>query len=332
MIRPVRSALLLTLIAASVLLLGAGSHASGEVESSEAPQRVTLLSEAARPGEPVTVAFALPYRDGALTQMRAVLITQDGRRVAAASAFPIGSSDDGLSVFCAILAVPSTCPGGTAKLCLESAEGVSSEQAIEVLGRDFMREEIALNRDNTELRTADDPKKRAESTELWRILVSFDPSSSFASGAFLPPVDSPRRTSFYGDRRRYRYTDGSSDSSIHAGIDYGVPSGTPVRAAAAGRVVLARPRIVTGNSVVIEHLPGVFTLYYHLDRLEVVEGDEIEAGKRIGYSGSTGLSTGPHLHWEVRVSGEAADPDVFLARAVLDKDSVLSKMGGHYDR
>jgi murein DD-endopeptidase MepM/ murein hydrolase activator NlpD len=121
----------------------------------------------------------------------------------------------------------------------------------------------------------------------------------------------------------YRYAGGKSDTSIHAGVDYGVPQGTAVGACAPGRVVLAGSRIVTGNSIVIEHFPGVYSLYYHLDSIRVAEGAVVEAGAILGESGSTGLATGPHLHWEIRVAGENTDPDAFIARSVLDKEAIL---------
>jgi murein DD-endopeptidase MepM/ murein hydrolase activator NlpD len=91
-------------------------------------------------------------------------------------------------------------------------------------------------------------------------------------------------------------------------------------------VVLARNRIVTGNSVIIEHLPGVYSLYYHLDSIDAAEGAIVAAGERLGLSGATGLATGPHLHWEIRVSGENTDPDILMARPVLDKDALLSRL------
>ncbi len=332
-----RTAAALGVLAAAFLFLGAGA---GIEAPTAAGGRMELLSDSARPGEPVTVAAVFRGRgaEGArsagtpASRVRAILVAPDGRRLAAAPVFRLAADDAGDEVYCAILAVPSTAPSGRAKVILEDSGGAVMERPLELRGREFAREDVALNRSNTELRTAESLQKQAESTALWGLLVAFDPDAAFAAGPFQPPVDSTRRTSLFGDRRRYRYADGSSETSIHAGIDYGVPRGTPVRAAAAGRVVLARPRIVTGNSVVIEHLPGVFTLYYHLDRLDVAEGDAVEAGRLIGASGSTGLSTGPHLHWEVRVSGEATDPDAFLERAVLDKGSVLSKIGGNHDR
>jgi len=120
---------------------------------------------------------------------------------------------------------------------------------------------------------------------------------------------------------------GESDTTLHNGIDYGIPIGTDVMASARGRVVIARYRIVTGNSVVIEHLPGLFSIYYHLDSIAVSEGAIVEAGTLLGLSGVTGLATGPHLHWEVRVSGESADPDAFLNGPILDKNAILRQLG-----
>jgi murein DD-endopeptidase MepM/ murein hydrolase activator NlpD len=96
------------------------------------------------------------------------------------------------------------------------------------------------------------------------------------------------------------------------------PTGTPVFAPAAGRVAFAGDRIVTGKSVVLEHLPGLFSISYHLSEIAVREGDILEAGQPLGKVGMTGLATGPHLHWEVQVLGTPVDPDGFLRRAVLD--------------
>ncbi|MEE0353111.1 MAG: M23 family metallopeptidase, partial [Treponema sp.] len=67
----------------------------------------------------------------------------------------------------------------------------------------------------------------------------------------------------------------------------------------------------TGWSVVIEHLPGLYSLYYHMSQLKVKEGDIVKPGQVIGFSGSTGLATGPHLHWEMRLNMEAVNPDFF---------------------
>jgi murein DD-endopeptidase MepM/ murein hydrolase activator NlpD len=75
---------------------------------------------------------------------------------------------------------------------------------------------------------------------------------------------------------------------------------------------MAEDRIVTGLTVVIEHLPGVYTIYMHLSRMAVSVGDLVERSATIGLLGATGLATGPHLHWELRVLGVASDPEAWI--------------------
>ena len=77
-------------------------------------------------------------------------------------------------------------------------------------------------------------------------------------------------------------------------------------------------RIMTGNTLVIEHLPGLYSLYYHLDTREAEKNDFVEQGQLIGTVGHTGLSTGSHLHWEIRTCGIAVDPESFLRSDILD--------------
>jgi murein DD-endopeptidase MepM/ murein hydrolase activator NlpD len=225
----------------------------------------------------------------------------------------------------ALLAVPSTVRPGEAKVQIESPSGLLVELPLVIGERKFVAETIDLDEANTALRTVPDPRKNEESNYLWAILSSAG-KECFAPDPFVFPVESTRRTSFFGDRRVFKYSNGSSDTSIHAGIDYGVPLGTRVSSCAPGKVVLARARIVTGNSIVVEHLPGVYSLYYHLDTIAVSEGEIVKTGSLLGTSGSTGLATGPHLHWEIRVAGENTDPDALVARPILDRDAILTKL------
>jgi hypothetical protein len=284
--------------------------------------RFAAIPDNPRPGEPVTLALAAPQGG----PLRAVLVDRQGQRLGGALFFDLGAAArDGQPVQAAILAIPSTASPGPARILAERGGSRIAEFPITIAGRDFASEEIPLDQGNTSLRTQPDPQKDAESARLWAV-ISRTGTEILAPAAFVPPVASTRRTSFFGDRRIYRYADGSTGTTIHGGVDFGVPRGTPVSACAPGRVVLAGPRIVTGNSVVIEHLPGVYSIYYHLDVIEVQEGTLVKAGTLLGASGSTGLSTGPHLHWEIRVSGENADPDAFIARAVLDKEAILDRL------
>jgi murein DD-endopeptidase MepM/ murein hydrolase activator NlpD len=100
--------------------------------------------------------------------------------------------------------------------------------------------------------------------------------------------------------------------AYHHGIDLGAASGTPIAAVASGQVVLASAGYGYGNYVVIRHDDGSETLYAHLSQIYVVQGEWVVQGATIGTVGSTGWTTGPHLHFEVRVGGAAVDPLNYL--------------------
>ena len=178
--------------------------------------------------------------------------------------------------------------------------------------KQFASERIVLDARNTGIRKDVSPERRAQSEKLNKILETVTPQDVYTLKPFTIPVDSKRITSGFGDRRVFEYTDKKTSTSMHYGIDYGVPTGTPVHSCAEGKVVLAENRISTGWSVVIEHLPGLYSLYYHMDSLNVQEGQYVKQGEKLGLSGATGLATGPHLHWEVRLNMGAVNPEFFL--------------------
>jgi murein DD-endopeptidase MepM/ murein hydrolase activator NlpD len=99
---------------------------------------------------------------------------------------------------------------------------------------------------------------------------------------------------------------------MHEGIDISASTGTPIHAAAGGVVSFAGTQGGYGNIVIIEHPGGLTTAYAHQSRLGVVAGELVSRGDVIGYVGSTGHSTGPHLHFETRVAGVAVDPMRYL--------------------
>ena len=121
-------------------------------------------------------------------------------------------------------------------------------------------------------------------------------------------------TSPFGTRRSYN---GGPYDSYHAGQDFGAPPGVTVTVPAAGVVVLAEPLQVRGNAVIIDHGRGVFTGYWHLSEIYVTVGQQVVPGQMIGLVGTTGLSTGAHLHWEFRIYGIAVDPLQFLDEPLI---------------
>ena len=99
----------------------------------------------------------------------------------------------------------------------------------------------------------------------------------------------------------------------HGGADFLSPAGTPIGAPNAGRVALAQNLYFSGNTVIIDHGLGMFSMLAHLSRIDVQPGDAVTAGQRIGLVGATGRITGPHLHWAVRINNARVDPLSLLA-------------------
>jgi murein DD-endopeptidase MepM/ murein hydrolase activator NlpD len=122
-------------------------------------------------------------------------------------------------------------------------------------------------------------------------------------GAFVRPVPDEANSAF-GTRSIYN----GEARSPHSGADFLSPAGRPVKAPAAGHVVIADSRYFTGNTVVIDHGMGLFSMLAHLSSIDVSAGADVQAGQIVGTVGATGRVTGPHLHWTVRLAGARVDP------------------------
>jgi len=144
-----------------------------------------------------------------------------------------------------------------------------------------------------------------------RAFASSNPGRLFR-GPFVRPAGGELRGNF-GARRVYN----GKTRSRHAGLDLAAPEGAPVTAPAAGRVALTGDFYFSGGSVVLDHGDGLFTMYFHLSRLDVKEGEAVLAGQALGAVGATGRATGPHLHWAARLSGARVDPGALLALPAL---------------
>ena len=125
---------------------------------------------------------------------------------------------------------------------------------------------------------------------------------------FVRPVAEPANSRF-GTRSVFN----GVPRNPHGGADFLSPSGTPIHAPNAGRVVDARNLYFSSNTVVIDHGLGLFSLLAHMSAMDVREGDRVSAGQIVGRVGATGRVTGPHLHWAVRASGARVDPLGVLA-------------------
>jgi murein DD-endopeptidase MepM/ murein hydrolase activator NlpD len=116
----------------------------------------------------------------------------------------------------------------------------------------------------------------------------------------------------------------SGEGAVHTGIDISAPMGTGVKATADGIVMRANWNFGYGRCVIVDHGNGYQTLYGHLSRIDVIEGQEIRQGEVVGLVGTSGKSTGPHLHYEVHVHSTPVNPYRFLSQASAMKSGVAA--------
>lgn len=199
--------------------------------------------------------------------------------------------------------------------------GMSGAMVYEVrLGEQLIRRQIAiaqpkwpvqqLNLGNTLSKLRQDPNRQLEKATLeenYTLRSAKKWSKPFA----LPINNRARRTSGFGQPRRYGT---ATTLSYHYGSDFAARSGTPILAINDGQVVTSAKFPMSGNMVVIDHGLGLLSLYFHLSRRNVTVGQMVKRGQQIGRLGSTGLSSGPHLHLEMRLRGEAVNPSGWLNR------------------
>jgi murein DD-endopeptidase MepM/ murein hydrolase activator NlpD len=175
-----------------------------------------------------------------------------------------------------------------------------------------------LPHDGSRFRAVSQPRRYAYTLALAAVALLIKDSSALpaASGntpftllqSIVYPVMGPRESSSFG-LRTHPVRGGKRH---HAGVDLAAPAGSPIRAIAAGRVMFADPFGTYGKFVVIEHAHGITSHYGHCKTLTVAVGQVVQAGHVIGTVGSTGGSTGPHLHFEIRRDGKPQHPERFL--------------------
>jgi murein DD-endopeptidase MepM/ murein hydrolase activator NlpD len=144
--------------------------------------------------------------------------------------------------------------------------------------------------------------------EIMRVIFSIVTPDWLGDGPFIWP-HSGQITAYFGDQRLYN----NQRLSFHNGLDLAAARGEPVVAANSGQVALASDFYFSGKIVVLDHGLGLFTTYHHLDGIAVRRGQKVKKGEIIGFAGSSGLSTGPHLHWSTRVGQSRIDPLSLLA-------------------
>ncbi len=200
------------------------------------------------------------------------------------------------------------------RLSYEARNGVTVTRtfSVQVQKSDFLRQEIVLPPDKSAL--LDEALLQSELDHLSQVWSRTSTPIQWTQPFRLPLSSPSPTTSPYGVERNYN---GGQYHSFHTGQDFAAPGGSPVVASADGIVALAEPLDVRGQSVILDHGAGLFTGYWHLREALVTPGATVHAGDPIGLVGTTGRSTGEHLHWELRIYGVAVDPMPFLTKPLL---------------
>lgn len=165
---------------------------------------------------------------------------------------------------------------------------------------------VKVAKDYTEP-SADQLQRISQEQKLKHEVFSQGDAKREWSGGFQAPVKAQISDTF-GTKRVFN----GKLQSVHMGLDYAVPEGTPVHALNRGTVLLAKPLFFEGNCVILDHGQGLLTIYMHLSKLAVKEDEKVETGQELGLSGGTGRATGPHLHVAVRWQGMYLDPSILL--------------------
>ena len=193
----------------------------------------------------------------------------------------------------------------------EIAQKDNIEKLIAEKTKELEDTKSKINTSQAELKKLkeEEKKQEAEILAIERAILARGNSKRILSGGLIWPCpDSKRITSGFGNRK----SPTKGGSTYHQGIDIGAPTGTTVLAAAAGEVVISKYSYSGGNYIMIDHGSGIFTVYMHLSKRSVDVGREVSQGQKIGEVGSTGYSTGPHLHFGIRKNGNYVNPLTFV--------------------
>jgi len=170
-------------------------------------------------------------------------------------------------------------------------EGTEFAQEIEVVAHNYRIQHLTID-EQVDKDTRNDAAYDEFAKHFTPIRKQSEPDRYYTESFVLPAKG--RLTTEFGQTR---YVNGAPTSSRHSGLDIAAPTGTEIKATNRGKVVLAMPLILTGNTIVIDHGEGLFSVYYHMHESIVTVGETVERGQKIGTIGTTGFSTGPHLHF-----------------------------------
>ncbi len=262
--------------------------------------------ECRAPALTVEMSSAAPKQGGLV----AVTVTSDVALASAVAAsggreFPLERDAEGRR-FRGLVGVDFESATGARALDL-AVEGLcgdrhAARRTLEVRSGKFPVQKLKVDPAYVEPPASELERIREDKEKVGHVWSSGDPHRMW-NGPFALPVDAPARDNF-GSRRVFN----GKPRSSHEGADLAAPAGAPVRAPGPARVALADELYFSGGTIILDHGAGLFTMYFHLSRIDVKAGDVVDAGKEIGAVGATGRATGPHLHWGARLDRARINP------------------------
>jgi len=195
-------------------------------------------------------------------------------------------------------------PGDYASTITVRKNGVVERRdvSVKVQSVEFPTTQLTVDDRYVQLSPADERRAVLEAQEIAAIHKTVTKEMLWRE-PFVSPIEGGVGSNF-GHRRVFN----GQPKNPHTGADLRASTGTPIQSTNRGRVVLAKNLFYTGNTVMIDHGLGVYSLYAHLSRIDVKKGQMVERGQLLGLAGATGRVTGPHLHWGVRVQDARVDP------------------------
>ena len=206
----------------------------------------------------------------------------------------------------AIVGVPLTVKPGSQQIVAKDAKGTRNLDFV-VGSKKYPEQRITLkNQRQVNPDPADLKRIEGELAVQLKAYRSFTPGTP--SNLLLDkPVAGPLSSKF-GVRRFFN----GEERNPHSGLDFAVPAGTPIKAPAAGKVILTGNYFFNGNTVFVDHGQGFISMFCHMSKIDVKVGDVVPRGGVVGKVGSTGRATGPHMHWNVSLNDARVDPAIFI--------------------